>query len=178
METQENFEPDLGMGVAWAWLHMLSSVTLGVSLTRDLHAIPELIDLGELSFWSGSQNTVQGLAMIAGLKLGITKTDWGARLLLSWLKLIGKGKRSISDALIRVEAIGTKQDIRQKKTIEMYCEENYATALAPAIVCQQMLERKIISRGAFVPPEIIPARDFMERLKEFAVHYSEATEGA
>ncbi len=154
------------------------NVFVGASLTRDLLAIPELVDLDELSFWSGSQSTVQGLVMIAGLKLGLTKTDRGAQLLLNALNRIGRGKLSISDALIKVEVIGTKKGIKQKRTIDMYCEENYATALAPAIACQQILERKITSRGAFVPPEIIPARDFMDRLKKFAIHYSVAIEDA
>jgi saccharopine dehydrogenase-like NADP-dependent oxidoreductase len=151
-------------------------VYLGASVTRDLLTIPELVDLDELSFWSGSQSIGQGLVMIAGLKLGLTRSDRGAQLLLNMLKQMGRTKQSMPDALIKVEITGMKQGIRQKRTMEMYCDENYATALAPAIVCQQIVEKKITRRGAFVPPEIVPATDFMDRLGKFAIHYSVVTE--
>lgn len=150
-------------------------VYLGVSVTRDLLSIPELVDMDELSFWSGSQNAGQGLVMIAGLKLGLTRSDQGAQLLLNVLKQMGKTKQSRSDALIKVEITGMKQGIRQKRTMVMYCDENYATALAPAIVYKQVVEKKITRCGAFVPPEIVPAADFMDRLGKFAIHYSVAT---
>jgi hypothetical protein len=152
-------------------------VYLGVSVTRDLLAIPELVNMDELSFWSGSQNTCQGLVMIVGLKLGLTGSDWGARLLLDLLKQMGKTRQSVSDALIKVEVTGKKQGIRYKRIMTMYCDENYATALAPSIVCQQLIEKKIASHGAFVPPQIVPAADFMDRLGKFAIHYSVTTEG-
>ena len=47
--------------------------------------------------------------------------------------------------------------------MEIYCEENYAAELTPVIVCQQIIEEKITRYGAFVPPEIVPAKDFMEQ---------------
>ncbi|MBN2385284.1 saccharopine dehydrogenase NADP-binding domain-containing protein [bacterium] len=151
-------------------------VYLGVSVTRDLLSIPALIDLNELSFWSGSQNSLQGLVMIAGLKLGLTYTDHCAGLFLKVLKLLGKSEHSISDALIKIECVGTIQGFRHRKTMEMYCDENYATALAPVIVCQQILEQKITRPGAFLPPEIVPAQDFMLQLEKYDTHYSETIE--
>ena len=65
---------------------------------------------------------------------------------------------------------------KQKRTIEMRCGENDATALAPAFACQQIFEKKMTSCGVFVPPEKIPARNFMDRIKKFATHNSGVTE--
>ncbi len=144
-------------------------------ITRDLLVIPEMIGLDELSFLSGTQFMGQGLVMILGLSLGLPKTESGARFLLNVLKRMGKSKEATSDALIRVEVTGKNNGARRKRIIEMYCEENYVTALVPAIVCQQLVENKITRHGAFVPPEIVPAADFMERLAKFAINYSAET---
>ena len=151
-------------------------VYLGTSLTRDLLVIPELTDIEELSFWAGSQSTIQGLVMILGMKLGFTSSDIGAHLLMNIIQKIGSSKESKSDIHLKVVVTGKKEGIKQKRTIEMYCDENYATALAPAIVCQQIIEKKIMRYGSFLPPEIVPAVDFMEKLRNFAVHYSARTE--
>lgn len=151
-------------------------VYLGLSLTRDLLVIPELTGVDELSFWSGSQFTVQGLVMILGLQLGLTRSDRGAQLLLNVLKRMGRARGATSNVLIKLVITGKKGGIGQKRTIEVYGEENCATALAPVIACQQILEKKIKTYGAFVPPEIVPATDFMERLGKFAIHYSATTE--
>ncbi|MBE9098279.1 saccharopine dehydrogenase NADP-binding domain-containing protein [filamentous cyanobacterium LEGE 07170] len=151
-------------------------IYLGISLTRDLLIIPELIQINELSFWSGSQSTSQGIAMLLGLKLGLTKSDRGAQFLLNVLKRMGQAKWATSDALIKLELMGTNRGIGQKRTIKIYCEENYMTALAPVIICQQLIEEKIVKHGAFVPPEVIPAGDFMDRLGNFPIRYSVKTE--
>ena len=147
-------------------------IYLGGFLTRDLLVLPELTTVNELSFWSGSQSTFQGLVMIIGLKLGLTRSDRAAQILLNILKKIGKTKNGISDALIKIEMIGKKGGVRQQRIMEIYCEENYATALTPVIVCQQIIEEKITRYGAFVPPEIVPAKDFMEQLGKYKIHYS------
>lgn len=151
-------------------------IYLGVSLTRDLLAIPKLVDIKELSFWSGIQSTSQGLVMVLGLKLGLTKSDRSAQFLLNLLKKMGQAKWANSDALIKLELTGRNGYTRQKRTINIHCEENYMTAIAPAIVCQQLIEGKITKHGAFVPPEVVPATDFMEQLENFSIHYSVKTE--
>ena len=92
------------------------------------------------------------------------------------MKKVGKGKHATADALIKVDIDGKIDGIRQKKVFEMYCEENYATAIAPAIVCQQIAREKISKYGAFVPPEVVPAKDFMEHLKKFEINLSITTE--
>lgn len=151
-------------------------VYLGASMTRDLLVIPELINVEELSFWSGSQFTGQGLAMILGLKMGLTNTDWGAALLLKLLKWMGRSEQATSDALIQVKVIGRKSTTRLMRKIEVFGEENYETALAPAIVCKQLVEGRINRYGAFVPPEVVPATDFMDQLSKYALHCSSTTE--
>ncbi|GEM_PF-1404514 len=151
-------------------------VYMGISLTRDLLEVPALTGISELSFWSGSQFTGQGLAMILGLKLGLTHNDTTAQLFLRLLKSMGNSKDATSDALIKVLLTGLKQGVRQMMTINLYSAENYATALAPAIVCQQIAEGKITRRGAFVPPQIVPAADFVQRLEKFPIHYSTTVE--
>lgn len=151
-------------------------VYLGIFLTRDLLIIPELIQIDELSFWSGFQATIQGMTMILGLKLGLEKSTPSAQLLLNVLKRMGQAKWATSDALIKLELIGKNGSTRQKRTINIHCEESYMTAIAPALVCQQLIEGKITKHGAFVPPEVVLATDFMEQLENFPIHYSVKTE--
>lgn len=151
-------------------------VYMGVFLTRDLLVLPGLTGVGELSFWSGSQSTLQGMAMIGGLALGMTKREGSARFLLNMLKRIGEAKGNISDALLKIQVVGRTGQTREKRTVALYCDENYATAIAPAIVCLQLLEGKITKRGAFVPPEVVPAGDFMARLGEREIHASTTIE--
>jgi hypothetical protein len=54
--------------------------------------------------------------------------------------------------------------------LESFQEVNHP--LVPAIVSQQIIENKITRRGAFVPPEIVAAKDFMDRLAAFPINYS------
>lgn len=152
-------------------------VYVGASLTRDLLAIPDLTGIGKLSFWSGSQFAGQGLAMILGIQLGLAGSYRSAQFLLKILKRMGQGQGATSDVLIKTVIVGKKAGVRQTCTIAVYGEENTITALAPAIVCQQMIEKKIARCGAFVPPEIVPAGDFIKRLEQSTVHFSSTTEG-
>jgi saccharopine dehydrogenase-like NADP-dependent oxidoreductase len=146
-------------------------IYLAASLSRDLLALPKLTNVSDLSFWSGSQDAFQGLIMILGLKLGLTKRDGSAQFLMNLLKKIGKKKGNISDALIKLEMVGKRNGVNQKVIFGMYCDENYATAIAPAIVCKQIIDGKITKYGAFVPPEIVPAVDFVDRLKKFEINF-------
>ncbi|MFO0588059.1 MAG: saccharopine dehydrogenase NADP-binding domain-containing protein [Polyangiaceae bacterium] len=145
-------------------------VYMGVFVTRDLLTLPELTGLRELSAWSGSQSTLQGLAMVGGIWIGMTQHDGSARFLLRMLKRMGERKGNISDALIKVEVVGEAEGARVKRTVEMYCDENYATAIAPALVCQQVIEGQIQRKGVFFGTEVVPARDFMRRLGGYALH--------
>ena len=147
-------------------------IYLGLSLTRDLLVLPELTSIDNLSLWSGSQSALQGIVMILGLKMGLSKRDSTAQFLLNVLKKIGKTENSISESLMKVELVGQKDGVRKKSIVEIYCDENYATAIAPVLVCQQLVEGKITKYGAFVPPEIVPARNFTERLEEQEMHLS------
>lgn len=147
-------------------------VYLGVSLTRDILVIPELTGLKELSFWSGSQSTSQGLALVVGLKYGFAKNEKRAKLLLNFLMKLGQTKNATGDTLLAITVTGKKNGEKLKRVTEIYCEENYATALAPALVCQQIVEKKILQHGAFVAPQVVPSIDFMEKLKKYPVNYS------
>lgn len=148
-------------------------VYLGSSVTRDLLSLPALTGIKELSFFSGSQSMWQGLAMILGLKFGLTKTDRRAECLLNFLKRFGKSKDSVSDILLKIEIVGKKDGVRQKQIVELIGDENFVTAISPSLVCQQMVEDKITQRGAFVPPQVVPAKDFVEKLRKTSVKYSE-----
>ncbi len=147
-------------------------VYLGASLTRDLLALPQMVELDELSFWSGSQFTGQGLLMILGLKMGLSSSIRGARLLLNGLKCMGRSPEALPHALIKIEAGGQKAGNHKHLSMEMYAEENYLTALAPVIACRQILEGKLGAHGAFVPPQVVPAQDFLQRLRQFPIHFS------
>ena len=144
-------------------------IYVGAWLTRDMLLLPKLANVCDLSVWSGSQDSLQGLAMVMGLKLGLTKRDSSAQLLLNLLKKLGR-KGSISEAFLKLEMNGNAKGVFKKLVIEMHCDESYATALAPAIVCKQICEGRITRHGAFLPPEIVPARDFVDRLSGYDIH--------
>ena len=152
-------------------------IYLGASLTRDLLPIPGLTGLNDLSFWSGFEDDVLGLALIAGLKLSLTRWDVSGRFLLNTLKRMGRKKECSGDILLKIEMTGLREGVRQNRVVRMLCEENLFTALAPAAVCRQLAAGTINRCGAFVPPEIVPASDFMSRLRRGPVHYSITAEG-
>jgi len=150
-------------------------VYLGVLITRDILVIPELTGLKNLSFWSGTQSTAQGLLLVLGLKYGFAKTEKRAKMLLNLLMKFGNSKTASPDTLLSITITGKKNGEQLKRTIEAYCEENYATAVVPAVVCQQLVEKKPTKYGAFVAPQIVHASDFIERLKRYPVHFSTKT---
>ena len=148
------------------------NVYLGASLTRDLLCIPDLLGLDALSFWSGAQSTLQGLTMIWGMQAGLTKSDRSARFLLRVLQQLGKTRGASKDVYIGVELEGTREGKQQRMLATVIAEENYATALAPALVCQQIVENVITTPGAFVAPQVVPASDFKHRMIESDVQYA------
>lgn len=150
----------------------VKEVYMGLSLTRDLVEIPKLLPIQHLSFWSGAQSAFQGLLMMVGLKTGMTRNDYSTRLLHGLLKKMGSSKSAIADVLIKVDITGRRNGVECRKVSEMYCDENYATAIAPSIVCQQIIEEKISRYGAFVPPEVVPAADFLSRLEKYETSFS------
>lgn len=177
MWDQSQWKKPKGMGYKeYVGKPFNKEIFLSSFLTCDLLAIPGLTGVKELSSWSGSQSTLQGLVMMAGFAFGLAKTEKKAQWLLNLMKKLGKSKQSISEALIKVQVVGIQKGVRQKRIVEMYCDENFATALTPVLICQQIVENKLTHYGAFVPPEIVPSADFMKRLKKYAIHYSETIE--
>lgn len=145
-------------------------VYMGPFVTRDLLTLPGLTGARSISAWSGSQSALQGVAMVGGIWIGMTEHDGSARFLLRMLKRIGDMKGNISDALVKIEVVGEADGARVRRTVEMYCDENYATAIAPALVCMQVIEGQIRRKGVFFGTEVVPARDFMGRLGGYAMH--------
>jgi len=140
----------------------------GASITRDLISLPDIVNVKALSFWSGSQSLLQGSVMLVGLKLGFAKHDASAGRFLNVLQFLGRGKKSSSDMALKLDIVGLMDGKKQRQVIEVSCDENYATAVAPAIACGQILSGCISQVGAFVPPEVVLADEFVQSL----IHYN------
>ncbi len=68
---------------------------------------------------------------------------------------------------MQVAIVGTMNGVRHQRRVNTYYEENYVAAVAPVLVCQQLVDGTMTEYGAFVPPQIVPAHDVLERLKRF-----------
>ncbi|MCP4593898.1 MAG: hypothetical protein GY842_24450 [bacterium] len=58
----------------------------------------------------------------------------------------------------------------------MHCSEEYATAIAPAILCRQIVRGLISDRGAFVAHQVTAIDDFVEQLRGADVSFAEHVE--
>jgi len=144
-------------------------IFFGAALTCDILCLPELLHINHLRSWSGLQSLIQGMFLYIGCSLGMTNTDARAERFLRRIKRLGKFKGATGDLVIRVTAEGTKDGKPVKRVIEICAEENYATAVSPAIAILQMVEGKINAPGAYLPPQIVQAEEFVGSLEKFGV---------
>jgi len=142
-------------------------------ITPDILILPKLYNIKELRFWSGIESLMQSLVFILGIKLGYTKTDKKAEKFLRFLKSIGRNKRFHSELNLTIVSKGLHKGKAKMITNSFYCTEVLATAIAPVIVCEQIIERKYDQSGAFFPIEIVDPIAFVDRLAKSGIHYKE-----
>ena len=146
------------------------------TITPDLLDVPRIIRSRDFAFFSGMEQTFQGIVFQLGIMLGATHTHRRAERFLRVLRWLGKGDDVTNDIGLEVVAAGEKDGHRQRRSISMHCSEEYATALALAILCRQIARRQVTHRGAFVPRQVVAIDDFVNQLRDADVHLAEKVE--
>ncbi len=144
-------------------------------ITPDLLAVPRIIRSRDFTFFSGMEQTLQGIVLLLGIKLGATSTHRRAERFLRALRWLGKGDGATNDIGLEIVAVGEKDGRRQRRSVSMHCREEYATALALAILCRQIARGQVTARGAFVPHQIAAIDDFVDQLRDADVHFTAAS---
>lgn len=141
-------------------------------VTRDLIGVPAAIGAKRVAFWSGIEDTLQGMVFILGVKLGGTKKPERAARMLRWLQALG-GKSCHLESTLEMIAKGTRDGRPATRVVRAAASEEHFTALSPAIVAQQWLDGELPKAGAFVGPDVVPASSFLERLAKEDVRWSD-----
>ncbi len=141
-------------------------------IASDLLCIPEIINCNEIVMWSGCESFFQGMVLYFGIKRGYVKTIDKAGKFLRLLRFIGRKKKK--DYMMRIVTIGSCNNIKQERIVEFNAPENFLTALAPVIVCKQIVNGDIKQSGAFIASQIVNTKKFLKSFKEHNVNYKES----
>jgi saccharopine dehydrogenase-like NADP-dependent oxidoreductase len=143
------------------------------AITPDLIDIPKSYDIKHIAFWSGIESLWMSMILYFGVKLGRTKTQEKASKLLKRLKKLGSKKKYHDDTNLTVISTGLKNEKQAKIETSFYCSEVYAPALAPVLGCSLIWEGKMEKTGAYYATEIVNANDFIVKLKESNINFTE-----
>ncbi len=145
-------------------------------ITPDLLDVPRIIRSRDFAFFSGMEQALQGIVFLLGIKLGATDTQRRAERFLRVLRWLGKGDDVTNDIGLEVVVAGEKDGRGQRQAVSMHCSEEYATALALAILCRQIARGQVTAKGAFVPRQVVAIGDFVDQLRDADVHLAEKVE--
>ncbi len=145
-------------------------------ITDDLLAVPRITGTESFAFWSGMESTLQGMVFLFGLKLGCAKTEERARRFLRALRWLGRGDDTTNDISLELVLVGKEHGTMRRHVVSMHCSEEYATAVAPAILCRQIVRGMISAKGAFVAHQVAAIDDFVEQLRGADVSFAEHVE--
>ncbi|MCP4664315.1 MAG: hypothetical protein GY856_53710 [bacterium] len=145
-------------------------------ITADLLDVPRIIGTKHLAFWSGMESTLQGMVFLFGMKLGCARTQERAQRFLRALRWLGRGDDTTNDISLELVFVGEKDGTSRRRLVSMHCSEEYATAIAPAILCRQIVRGLISDRGAFVAHQVTAIDDFVEQLRGADVSFAEHVE--
>lgn len=139
-------------------------------ITPDLLDVPRIIGSKDFAFFSGMEKAFQGIVFLLGIQLGATKTHRRAERFLRVLRWLGKGGDATNDVGLEVVVVGEKDGRRQRRLVSLHGSEEYATALALAILCRQIARGQVTARGAFVPQQVAAIGDFVAQLRDADLH--------
>ncbi|MCP4153531.1 MAG: hypothetical protein GY757_37735 [bacterium] len=142
-------------------------------ITYDMLTVPEIVKVDEMAYWSGMENSLQGLLFFLGFKMGWGKNLKRAEKFLRFLKFMGKGGKNHSDTAMKIVVEGTVNGTQKIRTVEVHATEDFLTALIPVIACEQLTNSTIKEAGSFTGSQIINTPKLMEALKENATGYQE-----
>ena len=141
-------------------------------ITSDLLSIPEIINSNKIVMWSGCESFLQGMVLYFGVKRGYVKAKEKAGKFLKLLQFIGRNKSK--DYMMRIVTKGSHDNIKHERIVEFNAREDFLTAIAPVIVCEQIGNGDINQSGAFVAPQIVNTKKFLESFKECNVNFKES----
>lgn len=147
------------------------------AVTGDLIHLPFLKSTQNINMWSGMESAFQGMMFILGIRMGLTRSRWWASQFLRFLRFLGRSDRYTNDAHLKIEITGTRDGRNKKRVVQLMAAEEMLTAVAAAIVVQQVLDGKVTQRGAFLPPHIVSVSEFVDRLKDFDIGFWEEWSG-
>ncbi len=142
-------------------------------VTHDLVELVKIVKIDKLVMWSMSESLFLGMILVMGLKMGLAKTIKRAEKFLSVLRFLGKKKHR--DYSLKIVSIGRKENVTHERIVEMNETEEFFTAIAPAIVCEQIVSRDINRSGAFTGAAIIDTQKFITSLKNGSINYKDIT---
>lgn len=142
-------------------------------ITSDLLKIPEIINSNKIVMWSGSESFLQGMVLFFGVKRGYARSIEKAKKLLKLLRFIGRNKKK--DCLIKIITTGSRDNVKHERIVEFYATEEFLTAIAPLIVCEQIANGEIKQPGAFTAPEVVNTQKFFESFKAQNINYQVST---
>ena len=140
-------------------------------ITPDLMDLPRAIGAKRFAFWWGLERTVQGLLFWLGIKLGRTKTRKHAERFLRRLQRAGRGPDTTNDISLELVVVGEKGGERHQWTASMHCSEEYATAIAPVILCRQVARGLVSKKGAFFCHQAVAIDDCVAQLRAADLNY-------
>jgi saccharopine dehydrogenase-like NADP-dependent oxidoreductase len=145
------------------------------AFTPDIEKISELTKIKQVSIWSGVERFLQSMVFIMGIKLGYTKSDKKAEKFLKFLKYLGRNKKYSPELNLTILTKGITAGKSYLRTSSFSCTEVKATAIAPVVFCKQLIENESSRKGAYYPVEIINSEDFINRLSNADIHFTDKT---
>ena len=142
-------------------------------ITYDLLNIPDIMKIDQISNWSGMENSLQGMILYFGVKLGLGKNEKRAKKFLSLLKFLGKPSKYHPDTILKVVVDGIQEGVYKKRTIELHHTEDHLTALIPVLACEQLIHGQIEKWGAFTGPQVFNTGALIDSFKNSRIGYSE-----
>ncbi len=147
-------------------------------VTTDLERIPEIVPHKSIKMYSGTESMLQGIIMLIGLQAGLGGSTYFSKYFLGLLRWLGKNKHE--NYSLKVITTGRKAGRMVERVQELNAPEEYLTALVPVLICSQLANGRITTRGAFTASEVMDVSNFMERLLEFDIgfrdHFSDLAE--
>ncbi len=141
-------------------------------IASDLLCIPDIINSNKIEMWSGCESFFQGMVLYFGVKRGYVKTLEKAGKFLRLLRFIGRKKNK--DYMVRIVTRGSCDNVKKERIVEFNAPEDFLTAIAPVIVCEQIVNGDIEQSGAFIAPQIVNTKKFLKSFKEHNINFKES----
>ena len=145
------------------------------AFTPDIEFMPDLKTFKKISIWSGIERFLQSMVFLFGIKLGYTKSDKKAERFLKFLNYLGRNKKYHPELNLTILTMGKANGKSYLRKTTFCCTEVKATAIAPVLLCRQLIESEINQKGAYYPVQITDTEDFIKRLADSGIGFTDET---